>query len=516
MQDQLSEVLYFVKGIVRNKWIVTIVASMICIGGWVYVYKMPNVYESKARVHVDTRTMLRPLLRGMAVQTNVRGLVAIMKKLMFTQQNLLKVAEEAGLDIDLNEKGIHELVQRLKTKVKIQGGRDEIFSISSESKSALEARTIVQAMLTVFSEQTQQSSLSDVDSAQRFIENQIREYEQRLRNAERAKENFKRENIGMLPGQEGGGQIGDMQSIRHSLDQALAQLAELHSRKNVLKEQLTEAIDSGEEWGLTEIVENSSVGDSRIEALKQKKDQLLLKYTEEHPNIVSIDNLIDSLQKEQEQEQESDQEAGGMGFGIDDSFKAMSNPYVQSIKIGINTIDVEIATMNSRIVSYKKNLQKEDEQFNARLAIETEMQNLNRDYATIKKNYMSLIDRREQASMSSKIDTQVSALKFKVIDPANMPEGPSSPKRKIFYSVILLAGFVVGIGVALLKVFLRPTFVEAKQVRDISGLPMLGVVSEVVDDIQARNNKKRLFRYAFANFLLLLGYSGVMLLDSLA
>jgi len=514
MQDQLSEVLYFVKGIVRNKWIVTIVASIICIGGWVYVYKMPNVYESKARVHVDTRTMLRPLLRGMAVQTNVRGLVAIMKKLMFTQQNILKVAEEAGLDIDLNEKGIHALVQRLKTKVKIEGGRDEIFSISSESKSPLEARTIVQAMLTVFSEQTQQTSLSDVDSAQRFIENQIREYEQRLRNAERAKENFKRENIGMLPGQEGGGQIGDMQSIRQSLDQSLAQLAELHSRKKVLKEQLTEALDSGEEWGLTEIVENSSVGDSRIEALKQKKDQLLLKYTEEHPNIVSIDNLIDSLQKEQESE--SDEETDGMDFGIDDSFKAMSNPYVQSIKIGINTIDVELATINARIVSYKKKLQKEDEQFNARLAIETEMQDLNRDYATIKKNYMSLIDRREQASMSSKIDTQVSALKFKVIDPANMPEGPSSPKRKIFYSVILLAGFIVGAAIALLKVFLRPTFVEAKQVRDISGLPMLGVVSEVVDDIQAKNNKKRLFRYALANVLLLLGYSGVMLLDSLA
>jgi len=45
---------------------------------------------------------------------------------------------------------------------------------------------------------------------------------------------------------------------------------------------------------------------------------------------------------------------------------------------------------------------------------------------------------------------------------------------------------------------------------------MLGVVSEVVDDIQAKNNKKRLFRFALANVLLLLGYSGVMLLDTLA
>ena len=514
MQDQLSEILYFAKGIVRNKWIVTIIASIICIGGWVYVYKMPNIYQSSARVHVDTRTMLRPLLRGMAVQTNVRGLVLIMQKLMFTQQNILKVAEEAGLDVDLNESGIHALVQRLKSKVKIEGGRDEIFSITSESKSPLEARTIVQAMLTVFSEQTQQSSLSDVDSAQRFIENQIREYEQRLRNAERAKENFKRDNIGMLPGQGGKGQIGGIQAIRQNLESASAQKIELHSRKSVLKEQLEEALDSGEEWGLTEIVGSESDEDPRIASLKQKKDQLLLKYTQEHPSIVSIENLIETLEKESESE--SDQEINSMDFALDDSFKAMSNPYVQSIKIGINAIDVEIATINSRITSFKNKLQKEDEQFNTRLVIETEMQDLNRDYATIKKNYMSLLDRREQASMSSKIDTQVSALKFKVIDPANMPEGPSSPNRKLFYSIILLAGFIVGIVIALLKVFLRPTFGEAKQVRDVSGLPMLGVVSEVVDDIQAKSNKKRLFRFALANILLLLGYSGVMLLDTLA
>jgi len=510
MQDQLSEVLYFVKGIVRNKWIVTIVASIICIGGWSYVYKMPNIYKSTARVHVDTRTMLRPLLRGMAVQTNVRGLVLIMKKLMFTQQNILKVADEAGLDIDLNENGIHALVQRLKSKVKIQGGRDEIFTIHSESKSPIEARTIVQAMLTVFSEQTQQSSLSDVDSAQRFIENQIREYEQRLRNAERAKENFKRDNLGMLPGQGGKGQIGGIQAIRQNLDRASAQLIELHSKKNVLKEQLSEALDSGDEWGLTEIVGSDSGEDSRVESLKQKKDQLLFKYTLEHPSIISIDKLIATLQKQ------SDQEVSDPEFETDDSFKAMSNPYVQSIKMGINAIDVEIATINSRITSFKNKLQKEDEQFNTRLVIETEMQDLNRDYATIKKNYMSLLDRREQASMSSKIDTQVSALKFKVIDPANMPKGPSSPNRKLFYSIILLAGFIVGIVIALLKVFLRPTFGEAKQVRDVSGLPMLGVVSEVVDDIQAKSNKKRLFRFALANILLLLGYSGVMLLDTLA
>ncbi|NOR70138.1 MAG: hypothetical protein GQ532_10685 [Methylomarinum sp.] len=509
MQDQLSEVLYFAKGVIRNKWIVTLVAILICISGWAYIYQMPNVYESKARVHVDTRTMLRPLLRGMAVQTNVRGLIQIMKKLMFTQNNMLQVAELAGLETDLNEAKKHSLVQRLKNKVQIVGGRDEIFSITVESTSPLEAKNLVQAVLTVFSAQTQKSSLSDVGSAQRFIENQIREYEQRLRNAEKAKENFKRENIGLLPGQGESGQIGSIQLIRKKLENALSLRTEILSKKIVLKEQIEEALDSGDEWGLTGIEENGSTGDSRIVSLQQKKDDLLLRYTQNHPSIVSIDHLITTIQETNEQEFEPE-------ITLDETFKAMSNPYVQSIKMGINAIDVEIATINARIASYKKVLQQEDDQFNTRLAIETELQNLNRDYQTIKKNYLSLIDRREQASMSKKIDTQVSALKFKVIDPATMPTAPAAPKRKIFYSVILVASFIIGIAVALLKVFFRPTFIEAKQLRDITGLPILGVVTEVVDDNQAKKNKARLTRYILANIVLLMGYSGVMLLDILS
>ena len=79
MLDQFSEVIYYAKGVIRNKWIITIVAFFICIGGWMYVYKMPDLYQSEARVHVDTRTMLRPLLRGLAVQSDVRGMIGIMK-----------------------------------------------------------------------------------------------------------------------------------------------------------------------------------------------------------------------------------------------------------------------------------------------------------------------------------------------------------------------------------------------------------------------------------------------------
>ncbi|NOR71657.1 MAG: hypothetical protein GQ532_18550 [Methylomarinum sp.] len=511
MLDQFSEVFYFIKGVVRNRWIVTIVAFIICISGWVHVSKMPDIYQSSARVHVDTRTMLRPLLRGLTVQSNVRGLVAIMRKLMFTQQNMIKVAEVAGMDVDLSsENKLHALVSKLKSKVKIQGGRSEIFTIKYQSTDPLTAKTVVQAVLTVFSEQTQQSNLSDVDSAKRFLDNQIREYEQRLQNAEKAKENYKRDNIGLLPGQPGQGQVGVIVNIRKRIEDSKVQLSELVSKKDVLKQKLTEALRSGEENGFTRLVGNDSIEDIRIDELKKRKYDILLKYTENHPNIAIIDNEIKALNKRKEDIRLVSESSDDSLLG---AHEAMSNPYVQTIKVALNNIEAEIATLNSRIHSYQHKLKTEDDQFNIRLTTETEMQNLNRDYGTIRKNYMALLDRREKARMATSVDTQVSALKFKIIDPAHVPQSPSSPNRRLYHSIVLVVGFVVGIVLALLKVFVRPTMVEAKQLREITGLPVLGVISKVVNEEQFKNDRFRLYRYVFANAILLMMYSAVITLD---
>lgn len=508
MLDQFSEVIYFSKGILRNKWVITIVAWLICLAGWSYVYNMPDIYLSKARVHVDTRTMLRPLLKGMAVQTDIRGLVMIMKKLMFTQHNLISVAELAGMDVDLtSESKLQKLIKTLRDNVTISGGKDEIFTITYESEEAQNSKNVVQAVLSVFSKQTQQSTMSDVDSAQRFIDNQIREYEQRLRNAERAKENFKRENIGMLPGQAGEGQISVIQSFRQNLDMTQMQLSELLSRKRVLQNQLTETKESGDEWGLTSVLEESSIEDERISALEEKRSELLLRYTENHPNIISIDYLIQKLQKRKEEDLALKDDDHGL------STINMTNPYVQTIKIALNNLDAEIASLNSRAYLYQKKIQREDDQFNARLAIETELQNLNRDYQTINKNYLSLIDRREKAKMSSNIDTQASALKFNIADPANLPLEPSSPNRKLLYTLVLIVGFIAGIALALLMVIIRPSFMDVKQLKSLTETPVLGSISEVVSKTQSKKNFLRLVRFVFINTLLFCSYLGVLFSD---
>ena len=70
IQEAVDQLLDYVKGVWIKKRFIIISSWLICPIGWFYVATMPNVYASSARVFVDTNSLLRPLLRGLAVYNN--------------------------------------------------------------------------------------------------------------------------------------------------------------------------------------------------------------------------------------------------------------------------------------------------------------------------------------------------------------------------------------------------------------------------------------------------------------
>ncbi len=319
--------------------------------------------------------------------------------------------------------------------------------------------------------------------AHHFIDQQIQEYETRLRNAEKAKENFKRANLGLLPDQ-GVDQIGQIQQIKATLEDAKQLMKEAVSRRDVLKAQLDEALISGDEnWA---VLPDGQVTDEegRLAELKQKKQDLLIKFTSKHPEIKYIDQTIKQLEKVNAEKREKITQLGGVESSV------ITNPYIQSIKVEMNTVDANIASIRSRVEMFEQRLTKSQDELNTRLSIETQIQNLNRDYDAIKRNYDQLLASREQASMSKKVDDQAEALKFKIADAPNVPLKPSSPNRELLFSVVLVAGIGMGVGVALLIYMLRPTVMSTAQLRQLTGLPILGTISMKISPVLEEKHRQ--------------------------
>ncbi|MDD1624628.1 MAG: hypothetical protein LUO94_07685 [Methylococcaceae bacterium] len=264
-----------------------------------------------------------------------------------------------------------------------------------------------------------------------------------------------------------------------------------------------------DEWGDITGSEESGPDDAQISNLKQRKDDLLIKYTAKHPEVAHIEKTIKELQIRNAQKQANREEAGGIDTAV------LTNPYVQSIKVAINEADANISSINSRVEILQQRLQTAQDELNSRLAIETEMENLNRDYSQIKSNYERLLASKETAAMSEKVDNQAEALKFKIADAPNMPLQPSSPKRKLLYTGVLVVGMMFGLAIALLLYLIRPTFMSISQLRQITGLPILGSVSFKANAVQSLKNKKEAFKYSIVTLGLFTFYIGFLTIDIL-
>src|ERR1700704_4777838 len=97
MKEQLELILEFIRGAWRFRHQALLVAFGIAIPGWLYVMTLPNVWQCEARVYVDTDALLKPLLTGLAVDTNTSNRANLMSTLMLSEGRLRKLVAETGL-----------------------------------------------------------------------------------------------------------------------------------------------------------------------------------------------------------------------------------------------------------------------------------------------------------------------------------------------------------------------------------------------------------------------------------
>ncbi len=108
----------------RFRWPAVLVAWLTAIIGVAIVFRIPDQYEATARVYVDTQSILKPLMAGLAVQPNVQQQVEMLSRTLVSRPNVEKVVRMADLDLKSESKADQEaLVTRLMADLQIRVGR---------------------------------------------------------------------------------------------------------------------------------------------------------------------------------------------------------------------------------------------------------------------------------------------------------------------------------------------------------------------------------------------------------
>lgn len=494
MEDILRQLIGYLKGMWLYRWWGLLAAWIVGIIAAGAIYSMPDRYESTARIYVDTQSVLKPLMSGLAVQPNTNQQIAILSRTLISRPNVEKLIRMADLDLSVKNAAEREaLIARLTKTLKIRGaGRDNLFTLSFEDSEPQRAKRVVQSLVSIFVESGLGDKRKDTDSARRFIEEQIASYEQRLEEAEGRLKDFKIKNMHLMTG--GKDYVSQVAEVSAQLAQAELELREAENSREALQRQLV-----GEEPVLLPnagAARNVAIPeiDARITALQQNLDALLQRYTDQHPDVVGTRRVIEQLEKQKAEEVAARASLPSAGFG-----DVNANPVFQQMKLALAESEARVASLRARVSEYRSREKQLRESAELLPKIEAELAQLNRDYEVNKRNYETLVARRESANMSVELESSSGMAEFRLIDPPSVPLKPSAPNRVVLMPLAGLAALGFGLAVTFLLSQLRPTFLDGRDLREVTGLPLLGAISATDDP--GRLRKRRRLNLAFLGTL---------------
>jgi polysaccharide chain length determinant protein (PEP-CTERM system associated) len=239
MDELIGQISTAARGMWKHRWLGMLVAWVVTLIGSVVVLSVPDKYEASARIFVDTQSILKPLMSGLAVQPNVEQQVVMLSRTLISRPNIEKLIRMADLDLGSKSKAAQDaLIDELTSTLKIQNvGRDNIYLLSYRDTSADKAKKVVQALVSIFVESSLGSTRKDSDVAKQFIDEQIKGYVTKLEEAEARLKAFKVRNI-ELQNPDGKDMAGQLGGVSAQLSQARLELREAENARDAAKRQL--------------------------------------------------------------------------------------------------------------------------------------------------------------------------------------------------------------------------------------------------------------------------------------
>jgi polysaccharide chain length determinant protein (PEP-CTERM system associated) len=526
MNQELDRIIDEIRGTWRFRWAALGAAFLVAVVGWTIVFTLPDLYAADARVFVDTRTALKPALQGLTTDQNVDAQINYVRQSLLEGPQLELIAKQTGVlpatvtDERARAKILDGLSNRITLSVSSAGNQGDerstagtIYSFHYLDSTREHTLRVVEALLNTFVEQTLGGKREGSEHAQQFLETQIKDYEQRLSAAEGRLAAFKKSNVGLMPSEQGG-YFAQLQTETDAAKKAETELLVAMSRREELAKQLhsDEAISaagtSSPILGARGVTGGSNTL-SRIQEAQAKLDELLLKFTDKHPDVIGARATLDELKKRRAEEIASLRRGDASAIA---SSGAGNNPVYQNIQLELNKEDVEIAALRRELAQHQSTVAELRQRLNTAPQVEAEFQQLNRDYDVNKAQYTALLESYQKARLGERADN-AGSVRFEVVLPPTAPVTPVSPRRTMLLAGLWLFAMAAGAAVAYGLHLLKPIVSSVRAVNEIASFPMLGVVGVAFPSQQRRQFRGDVWRFSAAAACLVLAFAIALTLN---
>ena len=458
----------------QYRWPGLVAAWVVCALAWPIVAMMPNTYQSHAEVYIDTHTLLRPLLQGLAVNSDPSQEIAVMLQTLLTDptlESVVRATDHSAESMSYNQ--IHNAVAHLRGQISLQNlAAKDLYSIAYSDPDPAHAQSVTQTLVSVLIDSSLGGQRRDADQAGAFLDDQIAKYEQKLELADKRRADFKTAHLDFFAATPEGDKVGgagDVVAAQTTIAQAQHTLDEAVGRRDFLQTQLaatSKTLDVNAPLPATMDSAGTALSPrTQLAAAIAKLNMLRTQFTDNYPDVVMQKRLIARLEAQQ---------SGNSG-----DTTGISNPVYVMIMTKLADAEGEVAVDRNRLEDAKKRLEQGKMILTKAITVQREYQDLDRDYQVLHNNYETLVSRRESASITQAAGGQQSAFVFRVISPPVKPEYPVAPNRLLLNAAVLFLGIGAGAGLAFALGQFSGRFLSVGQLKEAFELPILGAITMV-------------------------------------
>ena len=507
--------------LVLGRWQFITICLLLSIGaGLIYYLTIPKSYQSTSVLSYEQQQISPTKMDPEQGRNRLQEAVATLRELVTSRNSLEKVITQFDLYPEQRKKlPIEDVIEIMRKNITITPSRGDVFSVSFQDHSPEKVMKVTNALAALFIEENLKYREERATETSKYTQDELDMAKKVLDAKEQVMRDYKLKYYNEMPEQRAGNlerlnslneQSQKLQESIHNLERTKIMAQEqinMMQRLAATRSSLEQAMSAG-----TGPAAGAPVSDAdRLEQLRRYYDTLLIKYTDKHPEVRRTKQLIEQLQARVDTGQESGRPPAGAGGA--GSAQWADSMEMGRLQIQIGEYDASLRQMRTQLAALPAEIGKYQAWIEATPVREAEWNSLTRDYDELRRHYDGLVARNLQAQSSETLERKQKGSKFKIVDPARLPDKPFKPNfLKIFLAAVAL-GLGLGLGITLALDFVDTSFKDPLELEEYLGVPVACAVAYIENsDEIGRKRKRFLFSVVLLSFAALALVTAILVL----
>lgn len=489
----------------RRAKVILIPLLLAPLAGYLVSFAFPAKFTSQALILVEGQKVPENMVQPV-VSEDLATRVATLQQQVLSQSRLQPLVEkvfpgknnaEVGAMIDqiranMTVEPVITTLSEIGTTGKGKPGQSPVpgFYVNYTAPNAREAQQICNELTSLLVDQNLKSIQDAATGTTDVLNRGLEDGKRNLDDLDAKLAAFKKQYVGGLPGDEENN-LKILTALNTQLEANTQTLNRAQQDKSYTESILAQQLAA---WKSSQSTTNPQTLEKQLSDLQSQLLQLQVRYTDDHPDVVKTKSDIAEVKKKLA---EINKASANPSDTINEKASGTEPPEIRQLRLQIHQYE-DLITAATRD---QKRLQQEISSYQGRVSlspsVEEQYKALTRDYDIALKGYNDLLAKKNSADLTVKMNNQSEGERMFPLNPANLPDDPSFPKRILFAAGGLGMGFAVGAGLAMWLEFRDKSIRTEADAEAALELPMLvavpwvGEVADVPNGRFWQRSKKR-------------------------